>query len=52
VDHQIVTVIVNNRTALTVYSMPRDARSGLVELFGVDGVSVSATLTAWPLASI
>lgn len=51
-DVQIVEVLVNNRTALTVYSVPRDARSGLIELFGVDGVAVKATMEVWALDSI
>lgn len=52
VDHQIITVIVNNQTALTVYSVPRDANSGLIELFGVDGVNVLADMNVWELESI
>jgi hypothetical protein len=52
VDHQIVTAIFNNRTALTYVGMPRDADSTLVELFGVDGERVQATVEGWVLESI
>jgi sucrose-6-phosphate hydrolase SacC (GH32 family) len=52
VDHSIVTVIVNNRTAITRYVTPRDANSDGVELFGVDGTTITATVAVWQLASI
>ena len=51
-DHQIITVIVNNQTALTVYSIPRDANSNLIELFGVDGINVLADMNVWELENI
>ena len=52
IDHQIITVIVNNRTALTVYSTPRSALSNFIELFGVDGSDITATMDAWDLNSV
>jgi hypothetical protein len=53
VDHRIVTAIFNNRTALTVVGMPRDADSTRVELFGVDGERVQATVVeGWVLEGI
>jgi hypothetical protein len=49
VDHCILTVFVNNRTAITTFVAPRDAGSTGIELTGVDGVTVTATWSAWVL---
>lgn len=50
IDHSIVSAIFNNRTAITAISTPRDADSARVELFGVDGVTITATVwMAWAL---
>lgn len=49
VDHGIISVIVNNRTAITVFVTPRDADSSRVELYGVDGSTITATWQAWAL---
>lgn len=49
VDHSLVTVIANNRTAITTYVAPRDANSTGISLFGVDGTTISATWQAWAL---
>jgi len=50
IDHSIVTVIVNNRTAITAIVAPRDADSSRLELYGVDGVTIAATtFQAWAL---
>merc|ERR1712083_1095219 len=54
IDHSIIEVIVNNRTALTVYVTPSSAASVGVQLYGVgkDGSNVgkvSGMLQAWEL---
>ena len=49
VDHALLTVICNNRTAITTYAAPRDANSTGISLFGVDGAGVKATWSAWAL---
>lgn len=49
VDHCILTVFVNNRTAITTFVAPRDANSVGIELTGVDGVTVTAVWQAWVL---
>ena len=48
-DRALVTVIANNRTAITTYVAPRDANSTGISLFGVDGTTISATWQAWAL---
>ena len=50
IDHSIVSLIVNNRTAITAIVAPRDADSDRLELFGVDGVTITvANWQAWSL---
>ena len=49
VDHSIITVICNNRSAITTYVRPRDANSTGIALFGVDGSTITATWQAWAL---
>jgi len=48
VDHSIVTVIVNNRTAITKYVSPASATSDGVALFGTDS-DIKADLHIWKL---
>lgn len=49
VDHSILTVIVNNRTAVTAWVGPRDADSTRIALAGVDGMTVTCSWRAWAL---
>ena len=49
VDHALVTVIANNRTAITTYVSPRDANCTGIALFGVDGTTITAKWQAWAL---
>jgi len=54
IDHSIIEVIVNNRTALTVYVTPKSKRSVGVALYGAgnDGMNVNAVsgkLQVWEL---
>lgn len=51
VDRQVITVIFNNRTAITAIQVPRDENSTLIEMFGVDGQDVTATMDVWALSS-
>jgi hypothetical protein len=51
VDHSIVEVIVNNRTALVVYAAPSSATSGQVGLVGPASVKAWSSLDVWTLAS-
>jgi hypothetical protein len=48
-DHSIITTIINNRTAITVFVSPRDANSTRIGLFGVDGKTIFCTMQAWAL---
>ena len=48
-DHSIVTVIVNNATAITAVVTPSSSGPGAVQLFGVDGVAVKCQWQAWAL---
>lgn len=49
VDHQIITVIVNNKTSITVISVPRDENCTMIELFGVDGSNITAVMDVYDL---
>jgi len=56
VDHSIIEVIVNNRTALTVYVTPSSSESTGVAIYGTEaeGVNVgkvTGNLTVWELSS-
>ena len=50
-DHSIVEVIVNNATALVVYTVPATPTAGLVHLTGAPEEANDAKLDAWPLAN-
>jgi sucrose-6-phosphate hydrolase SacC (GH32 family) len=50
-DHSILSVIANNRTALTTFVAPRDENSTRIGVFGVDGTTVSVAWQAWALRS-
>jgi len=52
VDNSIISVIVNNRTALTVYSEPFDEYSSGIDLFGVDGKIVTCDFDVFKLKPI
>ena len=49
VDHAVIEVIVNNETALLVFTAPAD-ETGNAQLVGVSNAA-GATLDAWQLAS-
>jgi len=52
VDHSIVTLIVNNRTAITSYVTPRDENSNRVEMFGINGNDTTCNTQVWNLRTI
>jgi len=51
IDHSIMEVILNNRTAITSGAKPRAASCGQVWLYGVDGVRIVAEMNVWQLAT-
>ena len=51
VDHSIVELIVNNRTAMTVFAQPPDGNHTGLALFG-EAEAVKASVQGWRLASI
>jgi hypothetical protein len=48
-DRSVLSVIANNRTAVTAFVAPRDADSTRVAVFGVDGTTVTVEWQAWAL---
>ena len=50
-DHSIVEVIVNNATAIVVYTAPQSPTAGRVSLIGAPSDAADAVLEAWPLAN-
>ena len=49
VDHSIVEVIYNKRTAMVVYANPPSASAQACSLFGVLGSGVTGTIESWEL---
>ena len=50
VDHSIIEVIVNNRTAFTFYTKPTAASAQFAGLYGMSaGNNVTGTLDMWKL---
>lgn len=51
-DTQVIEVIVNQRTAITVFVVPSSTACGEAWLYGVDGRKVTATVDTWKLDSM